>query len=135
MTDSDAPTARNKLLQAQEDLLEGRVPGPLTGVRLVEVADVKRHRLTHDNPDIAATFKKRAAELNRSQPEVDRLRSQLQAESKRAHRLVTENIALATTVRSYAEAILALIDERNRLQQSLNHRNVSPLPNRRGGGT
>ena len=49
---SDAAEIRAALLQASEDLLEGRLPGPLTGVRLAEAAGVKRHRLTHDNRDI-----------------------------------------------------------------------------------
>ena len=82
--------ARAALLAAAEALLSGEAPGPLTGMRLVELAGVKRHRLTHDNADIAAKFAERARELNRTKPEVDALRTQLADEKGRNSRLAEE---------------------------------------------
>lgn len=121
--------ARAALMRAADDLLEGRIPGPLTGVRLVEAAGVKRHRLTHDNPDINADFQERARGLNQHKPEVDRLRAARDAEHARATRLAAENAALTTRLTAYAAAILALTDERDRLRANLEaSSNVTPIP-------
>lgn len=123
-----AEETRTRLERAADDLISGRVPGPLTGVRLVEVAGVKRHRLTHDNPDINAAFQAKVRELNRHRPEVDRLRRDLLAERVRSTRLATENSELKARVAAYAAAILSLTEER---ATSSNHSdapsNVTPL--------
>lgn len=114
-----ADETRAALQRAAADLLEGRVPGPLTGVRLVELAGVKRHRLTHDNPDINAQFQQRARELNRTKPEVDRLRVDLQAESARRRRVTAERDELRARLDAYATALTLVTDERDRLLRLL----------------
>ncbi|MDP9985906.1 hypothetical protein AB0333_06415 [Citricoccus sp. NPDC079358] len=119
MTHADPNTIREALQKAADDLLEGRATGPLTGVRLAELAGVKRHRLTHDNPDINAAFQERAREINRSKPEVDALRTQLAYERERASRLAQERDALARQLRNYATALLAVTEERDRLLDRL----------------
>lgn len=78
-------------LGAAQQRLNGDVPGPLTGLRLAEVAGVKRHRLTHDNPDIAQSLKDRARQLNRHQPEVQRLQDELTKRKARNTALFREN--------------------------------------------
>lgn len=129
MTEDVQQTIRNALLQASADLLSGAVPGPLTGVRLAEVAGVKRHRLTHDNPDINEEFQLRAASINRTKPEVERLRAALAAEQEVRRRVTNERNELRTQVNSYATALLALVEERDRLLRSLATRdNVTALP-------
>ncbi|MCH6472436.1 hypothetical protein [Sinomonas terrae] len=120
--------ARTALRQAMEDLLEGRVPGPLTGLRLIEVAGVKRHRLTHDNPDLNREFQVRARELNRTKPEVDRVRSLLDAEKARNARLASENRELAKRLEAYATALLDLVEERESLRRALHReRSISEI--------
>lgn len=99
-----------------DNLLEGRVPGPLTGVRLAELAGVKRHRLTHDNADLNKIFQKRAREINRCNPEVERLRSQLTDERQRNKRIVQERDKLKRGIESYATALLNVTEERDRLR-------------------
>lgn len=122
---------RAALQRAADDLIEGRVPGPLTGVRLVDVAGVKRHRLTHDNPDINASFQERARALNRTKPEVDLLRARLAKESERNHRLSTEVKELGQRVKNYATALLTVVDERDKLREALNElHGVVKLPKR-----
>lgn len=124
------PTAiREALEAAATDLLEGRATGPLTGVRLAELAGVKRHRLTHDNADLNREFQRRAAELNRSKPEVDRLREQLRHERERNSRLVAENQDLHDQLNNYAAALLSVVEERDALL-ALPSRNLSKLPSR-----
>lgn len=125
----DNQDARDALLRAAEDLLEGRVPGPLTGLRLVEVAGVKRHRLTHDNPDINADFQRRAREQNRTKPEVESLRKKLQAETERNSALIAEREELRARANKYASALLIVTDERDNLLRLLaDGSNVTPLP-------
>lgn len=51
---------------------------------------MKRHRFTHDNPDINTEFQRRARKLNGSKPEVEALRAQLPAERERNKKLVAE---------------------------------------------
>lgn len=96
MTTTETESIRSALQQAKDDLLDGRVPGPLTSTRLVDLAGVKRHRLTHDNPDINDEFQRRARALNRTKPEVDRIRANLDAERHRNKRLVAEREARST---------------------------------------
>ena len=119
MKPTDSASIRVALQKAADDLLEGRVPGPLTGVRLIEVADVKRHRLTHDNPDINLSFQKRAREINRSKPEVESLRDQLAHELERAKRLSRERDALTEQLRNYATSLMIVINERDQLLEQL----------------
>lgn len=131
MTRTETESIRAALQQAKDDLLEGRVPGPLTSTRLVELAGVKRHRLTHDNPDINDEFQRHARALNRTKPEVDRLRTTLDAERERNKRLVTERDTLDQRLKAYATALLSLLDERDKLLEALNNgNNVTALPNR-----
>lgn len=111
-----ADAARAALLRAADDLLEGRIPGPLTGIRLVEAAGVKRHRLTHDNPDINADFQQRARGINQHKPEIARLRAARDAQHARATRLAAENATLTIRLTAYAAAILALTEERDKLR-------------------
>lgn len=118
---------RTRLQQAADDLLEGRVAGPLTGLRLVEVAGVKRHRLTHDNPDIAQAFLVRAREINRTKPEVERLRASVEKERERNRRLVRERDALVAQVKAYATALLVVTDERDRLRSGSGRARVTPI--------
>ncbi|WAH98196.1 hypothetical protein [Arthrobacter sp. MMS18-M83] len=128
MTHADPNTIREALQKAADDLLEGRATGPLTGVRLAELAGVKRHRLTLANPDINAAFQERARQINRSKPEVDALRTQLAEERERAGRLAQERDALARQLRNYAAALLAVTEERDRLLDRLRSSgNVTPL--------
>jgi methyl coenzyme M reductase subunit C-like uncharacterized protein (methanogenesis marker protein 7) len=118
MAPNESDRVREALLQAKDDLLEGRVPGPLTGLRLAEIAGVKRHRLTHDNPDINTEFQRRARELNRSKPEVEALRAQLTAERERNKKLVAERDLLDQRLKNYASALLAMVEERGRLPKN-----------------
>lgn len=128
---NSADAARSALMRAADDLLEGRIPGPLTGIRLVEAAGVKRHRLTHDNPDINADFQKRARAINQHKPEIDRLRAARDAQHARATRLASENSALTTRLTAYAAAILVLTEERDKLRANLEaSANVTPIPRR-----
>ncbi|MEV8183290.1 hypothetical protein [Specibacter sp. NPDC078692] len=128
MTASEAEDIRSALQQAKEDLLEGRVPGPLTSLRLVELAKVKRHRLTHDNPDINIEFQRRAKELNRTKPEVDRLRANLEKERTRNKRLVAERDGLDKRLKAYATALNNLLDENSRLLETVQRRtNVTSI--------
>lgn len=128
MTASEPEAIRAALQQAKEDLLEGRVPGPLTSLRLVELANVKRHRLTHDNPDINTEFQHQARELNRTKPEVDRLRTNLDKELKRNKRLIAERDALGKRVKAYATALNNLLDENARLHETVQqHTNVTSI--------
>lgn len=117
MTSTDE--VRAALQRAAADLLEGRESGPLTGIRLVELAGVKRHRLTHDNPDINAEFQRRARELNRTKPEVEALRLKIARQAERHKRLVAERDELAARLKSYATALLLVTDERDRLLRTL----------------
>jgi len=138
MTTTDPGSIRAALQQAKDDLLEGRVPGPLTSTRLVELAGVKRHRLTHDNPDINDEFQRRARALNRTKPEVDRLRANLDAERERNTRLVTERDTLDHRLKAYATTLLGLLEERDKLFEERDQllealsaaSNVTALPNR-----
>lgn len=128
MKPTDSASIRVALQKAADDLLEGRVPGPLTGVRLIEVADVKRHRLTHDNPDINLSFQKRAREINRSKPEVESLRDQLAHELERAKRLSRERDALTEQLRNYATALMIVTNERDQLLEQLQaNGNIVPI--------
>lgn len=128
MTASEAEDIRSALQQAKEDLLEGRVPGPLTSLRLVELAKVKRHRLTHDNPDINIEFQRRTKELNRTKPEVDRLRANLEKERTRNKRLVAERDGLDKRLKAYATALNNLLDENSRLLETVQRRtNVTSI--------
>jgi septal ring factor EnvC (AmiA/AmiB activator) len=131
MTTTETESIRAALQQAKDDLLEGRVPGPLTSTRLVELAGVKRHRLTHDNPDINDEFQRHARALNRTKPEVDRLRANLDAERDRNKRLVTERDTLDQRLKAYATALLGLLEERDKLLEALRSgNNVTALRNR-----
>lgn len=129
MNQEERRAIRDALLRASEQLLDGLVPGPLTAVRLVEIAGVKRHRLTHDNPDINDEFQRRAKLINRTKPEVDRLRAALEQERTARTRIAAERDELRDRLRAYATALLALTEERDRLLRSLSSRdNVSALP-------
>jgi chromosome segregation ATPase len=129
MTEADA--IRAALLDAAEALLSGDAPGPLTGVRLAELAGVKRHRLTHGNPDIAADFKDRASQVNRHRPEVDRLRKDLERRQKRNAELFVEVSELRERLAKYATRIDELVVERDRLLEELQlASNVSSIPRR-----
>lgn len=128
MQPNDSASIRAALQKAADDLLEGRVPGPLTGVRLIELADVKRHRLTHDNPDINLSFQKRAREINRSKPEVESLRDQLAHELERAKRLSRERDVLTEQLRNYATALMMVTNERDQLLEQLQaNGNIVPI--------
>lgn len=128
MNNQDPGQVRVALEKAMEDLIEGRSPGPLTGVRLVELAGVKRHRLTHDNADLAQEFQRRAKELNRNKPEVEGLRAQLADERERNRRLVAERDELSRRIQNYATALLILSEDRDELMGQLEDlRNVTPI--------
>lgn len=128
MNPTDSASIRTALQKAADDLLEGRVPGPLTGIRLIELADVKRHRLTHDNPDINLSFQKRAREINRSKPEVESLRDQLAHELERAKRLSQERDALTEQLRNYATTLMLVTNERDQLLEQLQvNGNIVPI--------
>lgn len=111
-----ASAIRTALQRAADDLLEGRIPGPLTGVRLAEAAGVKRHRLTHDNADINVAFQERARSLNHHKPDVERLRAALAAEKSRRRHLTQENAVLVERLSAYASVIMALTEERDQLR-------------------
>lgn len=128
MKPTDSAAIRVALQKAADDLLEGRVPGPLTGMRLVELANVKRHRLTHDNPDINRSFQQRAREINRSKPEVESLRDQLADEQERTKRLSQERDSLTEELRNYATALMMITNERDQLLEQLDTMgNIMPL--------
>lgn len=112
----DPKHVRAALEKAMGDLLEGRAPGPLTGIRVVELAGVKRHRLTHDNADLNQQFQQRAREINQSKPEVERLRNQLIEERERSRRIASERDELARRVQNYATALLIVSEERDQLR-------------------
>lgn len=123
-----AQQIRQALLTAADDLLEGRIPGPLTGVRLVEAAGVKRHRLTHDNPDINADFQERARAINHTKPEVENLRKRLDAERARSRDLAAQLAAATTQLQAYAAALAILTEERDQLRSHGHHlRAVPPI--------
>lgn len=129
MIEEEQQATREALLRASADLLDGVVPGPLTGIRLVELAGVKRHRLTHDNPDINSEFQRRARQINRTKPEVERLRALLARERETRRRVTNERDELRARVRAYATALLALTEERDRLIRTLEARgNVTAFP-------
>lgn len=117
---------RLELQKAMDSLLNGDVPGPLTGMRLVEIAGVKRHRLTHDNPDLNQEFQRRSRELNRTKPEVEVLRAKLASEHARNKQLVSENLALTDRVNSYADAIRHVVEERDDLFNELRDQQQVP---------
>jgi hypothetical protein len=76
-----------------DQLIDGRIPGPLTVVRLAEAAGVKRWILTHRHPDLMRDFQQRAADLNRDNPEILKLRqrvAQLDALNKQLRARVRE---------------------------------------------
>jgi regulator of replication initiation timing len=129
MTTAEKDPIRQALERAMDDLLEGRVPGPLTGLRLVELAGVKRHRLTHDNPDLNQEFQARAKELNRTKPEVESLRKALGEEKERNARLTADNRDLNERLAAYATALLDLLEERDALRDALSRRDgVTAIP-------
>jgi len=129
MTTTKKEQIRQAIERAMDDLLEGRAPGPLTGLRLIELAGVKRHRLTHDNPDINARFQERATELNRTKPEVESLRMALSDEKERNSRLTAANRDLDKRLKAYANALLDVLEERDSLRDSLARRErVIPMP-------
>ncbi|MFJ6531486.1 hypothetical protein [Microbacterium sp. NPDC091662] len=129
MNSDERNATRDALRHAAEQLLEGHVPGPLTGVRLAELAGVKRHRLTHDNPDISAEFQHRAKQINRTKPEVERLRTNLDKERAARRRVTEERDRLRERLDAYATALLVATEERDRLLRSLSARdNVTALP-------
>ncbi|HEY8700161.1 MAG TPA: hypothetical protein VIM08_04220 [Arthrobacter sp.] len=129
MTTPEKEQIRHALERAMDDLLEGRVPGPLTGLRLVELAGVKRHRLTHDNRDLNLEFQERATELNRTKPEVESLRKLLSDERERNTRLTAANRDLDKRLKAYATALLDVLEERDSLRDSLSRRErVIPIP-------
>ena len=113
---------RQALERSMDDLLDGRVPGPLTSLRLVELAGVKRHRLTHDNPEINARFQERTRELNRTKPEVESLRTALSDERQRNARLTAANRDLDKRLKAYANALLDVLEERDSLRNRLARR-------------
>lgn len=129
MIEKEQQATREALLRASADLLDGVVPGPLTGIRLVELAGVKRHRLTHDNPDINSEFQRRARQINQTKPEVERLRAFLAQERETRRRVTNERDELRARVQAYATALLALTEERDRLMRTLETRgNVTAFP-------
>ena len=129
MIEKEQQATREALLRASADLLDGVVPGPLTGIRLVELAGVKRHRLTHDNPDINSEFQRRARQINQTKPEVERLRAVLARERETRRRVTNERDELRARVQAYATALLALTEERDRLMRTLETRgNVTAFP-------
>lgn len=132
----ESASIRERLRVAAEDLLNGRVPGPVTGIRLVEVAGVKRHRLTHDNPDINRMFQERARQLNRAEPVVTDLREKLRTQQERITRLVQEVEELRATVNAYATAIAVVTDERDRLSRALSrNEKLAPFSRPLGHGS
>lgn len=129
MNENQAELTRTLLQRAADDLLAGRVEGPLTGLRLVELAGVKRHRLTHDNPDINRAFQERARMLNRVKPEIDQLRARLAEETARNTRLSSERMELAERVKNYAAALALVLDDRDQLREALNdEQNLVTIP-------
>lgn len=129
MTTPEQEQTRQALERAMDDLLEGRVPGPLTSLRLIELAGVKRHRLTHDNPEINARFQKRAKELNRTKPEVESLRMALSDEKERNARLTAANRDLDKRLKAYANALLDVLEERDSLRERISrHDRIIPIP-------
>jgi hypothetical protein len=129
MTTPEKEQTRQAIERAMDDLLEGRVPGPLTGLRLVELAGVKRHRLTHDNADLNNDFQERARELNRTKPEVESLRMALSDERERNARLTAANRDLDKRLKAYANALLDVLEERDSLREASPFERVSlPCP-------
>lgn len=114
--DSERARIRAALEEAAAKLLEGREPGPLTGLRLAELAGVKRHRLTHDNADLNESFQLQARAINRAQPAVDQLRRQLQHQREQINRLTAERAELRTRLTAYAAALVTVTEERDRLR-------------------
>ncbi|MCH8560288.1 hypothetical protein [Nesterenkonia sp. DZ6] len=86
---------------------------------LAEVAGVKRHRLTHDNPDINSSFQERARELNRRKPELDLVRERLAQERDRSIKSNREIESLTLQLRNYATALSVALDEREELIDQL----------------
>lgn len=139
MNSEENQTIRLELQKAMDSLLNGDVPGPLTGVRLVEIAGVKRHRLTHDNPDLNREFQRRSRELNRTKPEVDILRAKLERQRVRNTELASQNRIMTARANSYADAILHVVQERDALLNELRvQRQIPKIADRessRGRGT
>jgi sensor histidine kinase regulating citrate/malate metabolism len=97
--------AREHLARTIEQLIDGRIPGPLTVVRLAEAAGVKRWVLTHRHPDLMRDFQQRAAHVNRDNPEVLKLHqrlTQLDTQNKDLRARVRE---LDDLVARYAQVI------------------------------
>jgi hypothetical protein len=90
--------AREHLARTIEQLIDGRIPGPLTVVRLAEAAGVKRWVLTHRHPDLMRDFQQRAAHVNRDNPEVLKLR-------QRVTQLDTQNKDLRARVRELDDLV------------------------------
>jgi hypothetical protein len=112
-----------------DQLIDGRIPGPLTVVRLAEAAGVKRWILTHRHPDLMRDFQQRAADLNRDNPEVLKLRqrvAQLDALNKQLRARVRELDGLAGR---YAQVINELTAQQ--IQHGGPLADVIPLHNRR----
>lgn len=107
MTEREA--ARLALLDAVEQLISGDQVGPLTGMRLCEVAGVKRHRLTHDNPDIYRDFMRRVGDS----PNAKELRSTVRPSQSKEIAALRSEIQLLSTV------LYALAEERDRLKAEI----------------
>ena len=114
MTPFDAE--RDQISRAAEALLAGQVPGPLTVVRLAEVAGVKRWRLTHRHPDLMRDFQDRAAHINRENPEILKLRERLSAVDRENRELRARLRDLDDLVARYAQVINELAHECEQLR-------------------
>lgn len=124
---SNSQRIRSALSRSSQELLDGAVVGPLTQGRLIEHAQsflepgivIKRHRLTHENSDINEEFQHRKLELNRTKPEVERLRAQVERAHDRNTKLVRLTDGLQKRLDAYAAALLTVTEERDRLRDAL----------------
>ena len=100
------------------DLLGGLVPGPLTVVRLSEVAGLKRWKLTHQHTDLMHMFQTAAGTIRIGEgvSRHDALSASLEAERAKSKALTKEIRRLESVLERYAIVVSELSFELSELQ-------------------
>lgn len=108
MTDDEERAA---ISGAATMLVGGKVDGPLTVIRLAEVAGLKRWKLTHKHVDLMRAFQEAIGTERRQQIGTAAVAAQLEAERVHSRNLGIELRRLESLLERYAVVISELTSE------------------------
>ncbi|TFC51560.1 hypothetical protein E3O47_07470 [Cryobacterium sp. TMT2-17-1] len=115
---------RAAIKDATSLLTEGKIDGPLTVVRLAEVAGLKRWKLTHKHVDLMRDFQKAIGAERIPRTETAALVAKLEAERVRSRNLVIKVRRLESILERYAVVISELTSE---LSESEKQSKATPI--------